>query len=230
LRASVFSIFDAYPEEVIGEDRYEQVITMARYADVSRYNTFWVAEHHFQLAGTLPSPPVFLAALARETSKINLGSLVSILPLHNPVELAEQYALVDRLSGGRLQIGLGSGNTPIDFHGFGVDQQKRTELFDKALPIFLKALQGEPIEAPSSSTGWVKLNVRPIQMPHPPIWIAAAKREAVRHVGSKGYGVALIPYATLSDISELKSLVSEYMSLLPESIEPRVAAVFHVYV
>jgi alkanesulfonate monooxygenase SsuD/methylene tetrahydromethanopterin reductase-like flavin-dependent oxidoreductase (luciferase family) len=229
-KASVFSIFDAYSEERLGSDRYEQVIEMARFADTHGYDTFWVAEHHFQLTGTLPSPPVFLAALARETSRIRMGPLVSVLPLHNPVELAEQYALVDRLSGGRLEIGVGSGNTPVDFQGFGVDMARRTELFDAAFVLFLKALKGEAIDAPNLPTGSVKLNVRPIQLPHPPLWVAAGRLESVRHVGAIGLNLALIPYATVDSIDELRDMIKEYLDALTSVKNYRVAAVFHVYI
>jgi len=228
---SVFTVLDEYPEEVAaGRDRYAEVLELARVAEESRLSTVWVAEHHFHAGGVCPSPPVLLAALAARTRTIGLGAMVSVLPFHDPIEVAEEYAMVDRLSGGRLRLGVGSGYIPMEFEGFGVDPSSKRERFDRAYEILLAGLRGEPVrpsdDADRPST---RLNVRPVQAPHPPISIAVQRREALPFVARRGVGVALIPYATVSGIDELAGQIREYRSHLPTGTAGRVAVAVHLY-
>src|ERR1700730_3002526 len=146
MRLGVFSILDVYAGNgpSSAPRRYEEALGLARTADQLGYSAFWVAEHHFQNGSVLPAPPVWLAAAARETRRIRLGALVAVLPLHSPRELAEQYALADVLSGGRLEMRLGIGYVPLEFQVFQVDHFGRRAAFDRALPELLSAMQGDP--------------------------------------------------------------------------------------
>src|SRR5712691_5227681 len=88
----------------------------------------WFTEHHFlQYGGPIPNPAVMLAAVAARTSRIRLGSAISILPLHHPIQTAEDYAMVDAVSGGRLEFGIGSGNGEIDYVIYEVDRNERSD-------------------------------------------------------------------------------------------------------
>jgi alkanesulfonate monooxygenase SsuD/methylene tetrahydromethanopterin reductase-like flavin-dependent oxidoreductase (luciferase family) len=231
MRLGVFSILDAYPsrDPRRAATRPESTLGLVRAAELLGYDAFWVGEHHFRPTGTLPAPPIWLAAAARETSRIRLGSLVSVLPLHDPRELAEQYALVDRLSGGRLDIGLGSGYDPLEFSAAGVGYEDRRDRFEAALPVFRRALAGEPFPLASDHRSSVALNVRPLQRPHPPIWVAAARPAAIERIAELGYGLALIPYATLGRFEELGQHVALYRRYLRAGVEPRVLVCMHVY-
>ncbi len=230
---SVFSVVDEEPSLRAGRggDRLEEAIQLAKEADRDRFHTFWVAEHHFHQGGVLPAPPVWLAAAARETSRLRLGVMVAVLPLHAPRELAEQYALVDRLSGGRLEIGMGGGYIPQELQGFGIPPTERRQRFDTALPEFVAALSGEPLPVPGEPGVTVRLNVTPVQRPHPPLWMAVQRREALPFVARRGMSIALIPYATVHGLDELERNIREYRSALPKGAErTRVAAAFHVFV
>ncbi|MGI0129114.1 MAG: LLM class flavin-dependent oxidoreductase, partial [Thermoplasmata archaeon] len=122
VRLSAFTVLDAYPSGADpARDRYRDAIELARSCEASGLSAIWVAEHHFHSGGLCPAPPILLAAMGRETERIRLGVMVSVLPFHEPVDLAEQYALLDRLVGGRLNLGVGSGYIPMEFDGFGVD-------------------------------------------------------------------------------------------------------------
>jgi alkanesulfonate monooxygenase SsuD/methylene tetrahydromethanopterin reductase-like flavin-dependent oxidoreductase (luciferase family) len=232
MRLSIFSILDeeAPRSEEPGSpqvDRYQQTLGMVQEADRLGFDTFWVAEHHFHHGGTLPSPPVWLAAAAQVSRRIRLGPLVAVLPFHNPISLAEDYALVDRLSGGRLEMGVGSGNTPPEFPGFGLDFTDSKPLFQERLPLLLEAWRGNPVPSPSGAP--VRINVRPVQRPHPPVWIAASQVGAIRWIAQNGFRWALIPYAIVSNYRELRTLVQEYHDHTPSSGSGRVLAAFHVY-
>jgi alkanesulfonate monooxygenase SsuD/methylene tetrahydromethanopterin reductase-like flavin-dependent oxidoreductase (luciferase family) len=110
------------------------------------FDSAWVAQHHFgSLVGTLPSPLPFLAAVAARTRSIRLGTAVVILPLEHPVRLAEDAAVVDLLSGGRLELGLGSGTDPAALTALGYDAERRRELMREGLRAVLGCLRGEPL-------------------------------------------------------------------------------------
>ena len=110
------------------------------------FDSVWVAQHHFgPLVGTLPSPLPFLAAVAARTRSIRLGTAVVILPLEHPVRLAEDAAVVDLLSGGRLELGVGSGTDPAAFPAFGADPARRRALMEDGLRALLAGLRGEAL-------------------------------------------------------------------------------------
>lgn len=228
MQLSAFTVVDSYPEDVAaGRDRYREVLALANAGERAGLVTIWVAEHHFHSGGACPSPPVLLSAIAATTKRIRVGALVSVLPFHNPVELAEQYAMVDRISGGRLNLGVGSGYIPLEFEGFGVDPATKRERFDAALETLVSGLHGEPI-VPSSG-GRRPLNVAPVQSPHPPLWIAVQRREALPFVARRGVSVALVPYATVGSVQELGAQIAEFRSHLPAGAKATVSVALHLY-
>ncbi len=228
VRLSAFTVVDEYPSDP-PRNRLRDVLRLAEAAEEGGLSALWVAEHHFHSGGVSPSPPVLLAALGTRTRRLRLGALVSVLPFHQPVELAEQYAMLDQLLEGRLNLGVGSGYIPLEFEGFGVDPSKKRELFDRGLETMLAALEGKEVRAAGPHAAAVRINVRPVQRPHPPLWIAVQRREAIPYVARRGASVALVPYATLSTSSELADEVGEYRSHLPPGVHGEVAAALHLY-
>ncbi|HXQ95278.1 MAG TPA: LLM class flavin-dependent oxidoreductase [Thermoplasmata archaeon] len=228
MRLSAFTVVDAYEDDDPARDRYAEVLALAEVAESAGLSTLWVAEHHFHTGGVCPSPPVLLGAIAARTRRIRVGVLVSVLPFHNPVELAEQYAMVDRLAGGRFNLGVGSGYIPLEFEGFGVDPATKRERFDTALETLLAGLRGEPV-VPTKTLGPRSLNVRPVQRPHPPVWIAVQRREALRFVAQRGVSVALVPYATVGSVDELAEQIREFRSHLPDGASVTVSVALHLY-
>jgi alkanesulfonate monooxygenase SsuD/methylene tetrahydromethanopterin reductase-like flavin-dependent oxidoreductase (luciferase family) len=230
VRLSAFSIVDAYPpSEGSGRDRYDEVVSLAVAAEAGGLSCLWVAEHHFQAGGICPSPPVLLAACGARTERIRLGVMASVLPFHRPVDLAEEYALLDQLLHGRLNLGLGSGYIPAEFEGFGVDPATKRERFDSTLTTLLDGFAGREVSVAEEVSTPVRLNVRPVQSPHPPLWIAAQRREALPFVARKNISVALIPYATVSGLPELADEIREYRAALPAGSRAEVAVGLHLY-
>lgn len=231
MRLSAFSVLDGFPAEAdsTSRNRYSELLSLAEAADRSGLACVWVAEHHFLPSGLCPSPPVLLATMGARTRRIRLGSLVSVLPFHSPIEIAEQYALLDQLIGGRLNFGVGSGYIPAEFEGFGLDPAEKRERFDRALETILAAFRGEEVRSDRPSAKPVRLNVRPRQQPGPPVWIAAQRREALPFVARKGCSLALIPYATVRDIDELAEEIQEFRRAVPPGQTATVSAAAHVY-
>jgi alkanesulfonate monooxygenase SsuD/methylene tetrahydromethanopterin reductase-like flavin-dependent oxidoreductase (luciferase family) len=213
MKYSIFSVQDHYPSEQRSvQQLYGQVIDQAVLAEELGYDTFFVAEHHFHEYGVVPNPAVMLAALSQRTTTLRLGSAISIATFHHPLTLAENYAMVDTLSGGRLVYGVGSGYLPHEYAGYKVDPQTKRFRFDENLALVERALAGERI----TFTGeWndledVAINVPTVQRPTPPVYVAILRKEVAFHIGRQGRGILAVPYASTDDVSEIAGMVSEY--------------------
>jgi alkanesulfonate monooxygenase SsuD/methylene tetrahydromethanopterin reductase-like flavin-dependent oxidoreductase (luciferase family) len=230
VRLSAFSVVDGRSAGGTGDlDRYREVLALAEACDAAPLSALWVAEHHFHSGGVCPAPPVLLAAAGERTRRVRLGVLVSVLPFHNPIETAEQYAMLDQLLDGRLNLGLGSGYIPLEFQGFDIDPATKRERFDRALEAIVRLFRGESLPPHGSRPDGVRLNVRPRQTPHPPIWIAVQRREALPFVARRGVSVALVPYATVGTLDELADEIREFRSHLPAGTRALVSAAAHLY-
>jgi alkanesulfonate monooxygenase SsuD/methylene tetrahydromethanopterin reductase-like flavin-dependent oxidoreductase (luciferase family) len=153
-----------------------------------------------------------MAAAAARTRSIRLGVAVSVLPFRNPLHVAEDYAMVDVLSGGRLDFGAGSGYLRHEFAGHGVDPEAKRERFDEALDIILRAWRGERVthRGRHHVVEDVQLNVLPLQRPHPPVWIAVLRYEAAPFVGRKGFPMMMVPYATTEHLDEIRQATAGF--------------------
>jgi len=235
MRYSIFSVQDHHP----GLHRsvaqlYAQVIGEAKLAESLGYDTFFVAEHHFHECGSVPNPAVFLAALARETRRIRLGVAVANITIHNPLTVAENYAMVDMLSGGRLTLGVGSGYLRHEFAGYRIAPEEKRERFDENLQVLLRALTGEAVsfQGKYNDLPGVAVNVQPVQAPLP-IYVAIQRREAAYHVGRQGRNIFSLPYSCLNSASDVAGLIEDYRKGFCESGAPgqgQVVLAFHCHV
>lgn len=213
MRYSIFSVNDHYPsrERTLGA-LYRQVIEQCVLAERLGYDTFFSAEHHFHEYGVVPNPAVMLSAMAQRTRTIRLGSAISILTFHHPLTVAENYAMVDVLSGGRLVLGVGSGYLKHEFEGYAVDPAEKRDRFDEGLAVLGAALDGGPVTF--RGRYWqvedVRLNVVPVQRPAPPVYVAVLRREAAYHVGRKGQKIIFVPYASVDRFEEIGTLIADY--------------------
>jgi alkanesulfonate monooxygenase SsuD/methylene tetrahydromethanopterin reductase-like flavin-dependent oxidoreductase (luciferase family) len=232
LRYSIFSVQDHYPDAARTVPQlYGEVIDQAVLAEELGYDTFFVAEHHFHEYGAVPNPAVLLAALAQRTTTLRLGSAISIATFHHPLTLAENYAMVDILSGGRLVYGVGSGYLPHEYAGYGVDPQTKRFRFDENLALVERALRGERItfEGQWNRLEDVALNVRPVQQPLPPVYVAILRKEVAFHIGRQGRGILCVPYASADHVSEIEGMVTEYRRGLADAGHQGGDAVFALH-
>ncbi|GIX46394.1 MAG: luciferase [Candidatus Tectimicrobiota bacterium] len=236
MRFSVFSVTDHYPEEPRSiRDFYAQLLDEMVLAEELGFSAYFVAEHHFHEYGIVPSPPVLLGAAAQRTSRLGLGVAVSVLPFHHPLAVAEEYAMVDQLTNGRLVLGVGSGYLQHEFAGFGMGPWEKRFRFDEALAIMLKAWEGEPFSYHGVyyHVHNTRLAVTPLQRPHPPLWIAILRAEAAYHVGKQGRYLMLVPYATCDTQADLQGVIAQYAQGYAASgsgTPPDVAVALHTYV
>ena len=207
MHLGLFSVVDHYPDELprtLGM-LYSELLEQVEAADQFGYESFWVAEHHFHEYGAIPRPAIFLASAAQRTDRIGLGSAVTVLPFDNPLRTAEDFAMVDTFSGGRVMLGIGSGYLKHEFDGFGIMHEEKRARFDEGLALLQKAWSGKrfSFEGDIYNVENVQLNVTPVQQPHPPLWVAILSNGAAYHVGRRGLPIMMIPYATTESLDEL---------------------------
>jgi len=174
--------------EGAGESRaiYRDALELFKAADHLGFDVGWVAEHHFkELVGRLPSLFPFLAAAAQCTSRIHLGTAVALIPFENPLRLAEDAAVVDTLSGGRLELGVGSGFDAAEFTAFGMDMGQRLQRTTDGLKLLQSALNGNTL-------GESELRLNP---PAPSlsarIWQSGQSVVGAKHIANAGSGLLL---------------------------------------
>ncbi len=188
-----FSIFYVIcPEGDESEaDAYQKVMEQCQAADELGYHCAWFAEHHFSKVGICPDPLLWCAALAQKTQNIRLGTAISIMPFHNPVRLAEQAAVVDLLSGGRLELGVGRGSQPKEFKAFGMKPSESRKRLVEGMEIVSRLLEGEEVtfEGEYYQCKDVQISPRPIQKPRPPIWLAGTSPETYTYAGENGFKI-----------------------------------------
>ncbi|HUP21468.1 MAG TPA: LLM class flavin-dependent oxidoreductase [Thermoanaerobaculia bacterium] len=165
------------------EDRRGSSSAQARRAERLGFGSFWLPESHFG-SEARPAPLLELAAAAAVTKRLRLGVTSYLLPIRHPLLVAEEVAVLDRLSGGRLILGLGRGFRPDLFAAFGVDRADKRELFETAVETMLRAWRGDRVGG--SAPGIVEIHPRPLQQPHPPLWVAAFGPKALRQAARLG--------------------------------------------
>jgi alkanesulfonate monooxygenase SsuD/methylene tetrahydromethanopterin reductase-like flavin-dependent oxidoreductase (luciferase family) len=209
---SAFSVNDHYPDRPRSiAALYAEVIGYCELAERLGFDSYFVAEHHFHEYGVVPNPAVMLAALAPRTTRIRLGSAISILTFHNPLTVAESYAMVDVLSGGRLVYGVGSGYLKHEFAGYNVALAEKRERFDEVLGLVRRLLRGERVTHAGKHhrLDAVALNVLPVQ-PEVPCYVAILAREAAYHVGRQGHKMLCVPYASLERFEDIAALIASF--------------------
>src|SRR5262249_54553044 len=145
-----------------------------------------------------------LTWLAARTTTLRLGTAVMVLPWHNPVLLAEQAAMLDLMSGGRLDFGIGKGYRHTEFEGFCVPPEEARARFDEALEIILKAWKRERFS--HEGRFWRFKNVvvepPPKQVPHPPLWTGAGSAASIQRAAERGHNLILDQFASTKTLCE----------------------------
>jgi natural product biosynthesis luciferase-like monooxygenase protein len=167
-------------------------------AETLGYDSVWVNEHHFhRYGGMMPSTTTMLAALAQRTTKVRLGTSVVVLPLHHPLDIAEQLAMIDLLSGGRVEFGVGRGFVAHDYEVMGVPYADAQDRLKESLAVIKQAWSGAAFTHHGTYYDFDDVQVwpRPEQAPHPPIWLAASNTPAsFEYAAEQGFNVMTIGY------------------------------------
>jgi alkanesulfonate monooxygenase SsuD/methylene tetrahydromethanopterin reductase-like flavin-dependent oxidoreductase (luciferase family) len=166
-----------WPENTRPEDLYENHAQQVILAEELGFHSAWLAEHHFTRYGLGSSPLVIGANILARTKTIRLGTAVLVPPLHHPVRLAEEIAVLDVISGGRVEVGFGRGGPGYEFRGYNVDHEESQERFQEGIRVCqgLWTTPGFSYEGKYHQLDQANLVPPPIQKPHPPIYIAATR-------------------------------------------------------
>jgi alkanesulfonate monooxygenase SsuD/methylene tetrahydromethanopterin reductase-like flavin-dependent oxidoreductase (luciferase family) len=151
---------------------YEDRIELIRALEAAGFYGYHLSEHHATPLSMTPSPTVFLAGAARETRRIRLGTLLYLLPLYHPLRLLEELCMLDHLSGGRLDIGVGRGISPHEFEAFGEDFEKSGEAFEHCFNVLYQGFTRDRIDYSCDRFSFkdTPVVIKPLQRPHPPFW------------------------------------------------------------
>ena len=185
-----FGIFDHVERQ--GDDLgaiYRGRILVAQAADRAGFFCYHVAEHQGTPLSLTPSPNLLLAQLALATTRLRLGALCYILPLYDPLRLANEICMLDHMSGGRLEVGIGRGISQIEMGFYDVDAAASRELFQENLEILLKALTSDTLDhdGPRHHFHDVPIVLGPKQRPHPPLWYPTSGMDSIPWVGAQRY-------------------------------------------
>ena len=235
MKFGIFIFGDNHPDLGRSNQKYyEEVLTMAEWAEELGFDSFWLGEHHFYWYGTCVSPPAVIAALGQRTKKIRLGPAVSVLPFHHPLVVAEEYALADNLCGGRLNFAIGSGFSPVEYKTFGMSMEEARERYWESFDLILKAWTQEEFSHKGKfyqiENG--SLYMKPVQKPMPPIWVAASSDETLIKTGELGFSTMGIPFVRSNSIHEVKEkndLFKESYIRAGHKEDPDIIVALHVY-
>jgi alkanesulfonate monooxygenase SsuD/methylene tetrahydromethanopterin reductase-like flavin-dependent oxidoreductase (luciferase family) len=175
---------EQWSEAAVYDSALEQMLA----AEGLGYSSAWIAEHHFNDYGLCPVPPVLASFVAARTTTLRLGMGVSLLPLHHPVDLAEQLAVLDVVSGGRLEVGIGRGGTLQDYQTFQSDREDSRARVEEGIALMRQCWSGAPFDFQGRfhSAQGLHVRPRPTQRPHPPLYIAANSEDSVRSAALLG--------------------------------------------
>ena len=163
---------------------------------------YHLAEHHSTPLGYAPSPGIFLSAVAQRTKNLRFGPLVYLLPFYHPLRLVEEICMLDQLSGGRFQMGVGRGISPVEASFYGLDTSQVRDSYDEALKVVMAALTQDEVtfEGRFYKFSKVPMTMKPLQRPHPPLWYGLISADSTVWAAANSVNIvslALAPQAKL---------------------------------
>jgi alkanesulfonate monooxygenase SsuD/methylene tetrahydromethanopterin reductase-like flavin-dependent oxidoreductase (luciferase family) len=210
-----FGIFDHIDAANVPLARqFEERLRLAEAYDRLGFYAYHVAEHHGTPLGLSPSPSVFAAAVAQRTKRLRLGALVYSLPLYHPVRLIEEICMLDHLSGGRLDFGVGRGVSPIEVGFYGVNPADGSRQFPEALRCIKQGLTSEELTFAGEFYHFdrVPMVLKPLQQPHPPLWYGVVVPETAHWAAlERAHMVTLVPTEPARAV--IARFVSEWAAL-----------------
>jgi len=228
-----FGFFDQLPcpPGFSERQRYTDILAQIELGDALGFDTAWLGELHFTRGfSVLADPLMVLGAAAQRTTRIRLGTAVTLLPLHHPVRIAEQAATTDILSDGRLEFGVGRGTAPIHYGGYGIPAEESRDRFEEALDVILEAWTHDVFSYEGKYFRARDLTVvpRPVQRPHPPVRLAANSPDTFPIAARRRLPIFATPLINPPD--KLLEGLAVYRAALPEGARGDTALAFPVHV
>ena len=225
----VFDHIDARGEPVA--KLYRDRLEFAAAAEDAGFAAYYIAEHHCTPLGHAASPNVLLAALAQRTSRIRIGSMVHVLPAYDPLRLYEEFCMLDHLSDGRLDVGVGRGASPFETSMFGVVNQQSRFIFEEALGVLKQAMSGDMLSHRGEFFKYydVPLTMKPLQPGGPPMFYGAFTERNLDFAADNGLNITLN-----GPPPRLRQLRERYLELWAErqplAAKPKIACLYQVFV
>ena len=213
---------------------FEERLRFVEAADRAGFRTYHVAEHHATPLGMAPMPGIYLAAVAQRTRRLRFGPLVYILPLYPPLRLVEEICMLDQLSGGRFELGVGRGISPYELAYYGVNYLEAREIYEEALEVILAGLRAGAESGRLTHRGvhykflGVPMELAPVQRPHPPLWQGIGSPDAAADAARRHVSVV-----TNAPCAAVRTIADAYWSAWPgrDGAEPPLVGMQrHVYI
>src|SRR6266481_7034626 len=195
--------FFSWPERRVDlASVYARALQRIEIMDRSGYDAVWLAEHHFSSFSVCPSVHMMGVLAAARTKRLRIGTGVSLAPFYHPLRLAEEVALLDQVSGGRVNWGAGRGFARVEFENFGVPPDESTSRFREAVEIVLRAWTEERLTFAGEHFKFdgVEVLPKPMQQPHPPVWMAATSEGAIDWAAGRGFSILMDPHSSGPEI------------------------------
>jgi alkanesulfonate monooxygenase SsuD/methylene tetrahydromethanopterin reductase-like flavin-dependent oxidoreductase (luciferase family) len=197
--------FFSWPERRIDlATVYARALDRIEIMDGTGYDAVWLAEHHFSSFSVCPSVHMVGTLAAARTRRLRIGTAVSLAPFYHPLRLAEEVALLDQLSGGRVNWGAGRGFARVEFEAFGVPPEESASRFRETVEIVLRAWRDERLSFAGKHFRFDDVEVlpKPLQQPHPPVWLAASSPTAIEWAAEHGFSILMDPHSSAAEIGD----------------------------
>jgi luciferase family oxidoreductase group 1 len=221
------------PSARSSEEIYARGVEQAQAAESLGFRNVWMAEHHFSTYGYLSRPLQLASYIAAKTTRIRVGTAVIVVPLHHPLIIAEEIAMLDVLSGGRTDVGLGRGYQRYEFERFGLKLDSGSPRWDESVDILLKAFEGKPFSYHGKVFDLAETSIypKPVQTPRPPIWITAQSEFSIDAAARRGLNVLTGGFGvSVARLAEFGKLFNEAVAETKPSARPLVGVQRAVYV
>jgi len=207
------------PLATVYERAFQRIDVMER----TGYDAVWLAEHHFSTYSVCPSIHIMGTHIAARTQRLRIGTAVSLAPFYHPLRLAEEVALLDVLSDGRVNWGAGRGFDATEYQNFGVERDDSYPRFRETVDLVLQAWRDERLTYHGDYFHFDDVEVlpKPLQQPHPPVWLASTSPEAVTWSAQHGYSILMDPHGTHRDIAIKRALYREELEKAGHTFEGR---------
>jgi alkanesulfonate monooxygenase SsuD/methylene tetrahydromethanopterin reductase-like flavin-dependent oxidoreductase (luciferase family) len=193
---------------------YARALERIEIMDRTGYDAVWLAEHHFSSFSVCPSVHMVGTLAAARTRRLRIGTAVSLAPFYHPLRLAEEVALLDVLSGGRVNWGAGRGFARVEFTAFGVPAEESASRFRETVEIVLRAWTDERLNFAGRHFRFEDVEVlpKPAQHPHPPVWMAASSESAIEWAASRGFSILMDPHSSSAEIGRKRRHYAERLA------------------
>jgi alkanesulfonate monooxygenase SsuD/methylene tetrahydromethanopterin reductase-like flavin-dependent oxidoreductase (luciferase family) len=201
--------FFSWPERRIPIAQvYQRALSRIEIMDKTGYDAVWLAEHHFNSFSVCPSVHMMGTHVAARTQRLRIGTAVTLAAFYHPLRIAEEIALLDVLSGGRVNFGAGRGFDATEFRAFGVPPAESADRFREAVEVVLAAWSSDRLNYSGRYFSFENIEVlpKPVQQPHPPVWVAASSEPAVEWAAQRGLTIMMDPHSPHAEIARKREL------------------------